>query len=71
MKGSPIAPAANAFICSRLIPIDLRVVSQRANSMAPSVQDEAQKPSIGARLIRAPYDQNSIRPSEFYLLPRE
>jgi hypothetical protein len=48
MKGSPIAPAANAFICSRLIPVDLRVVSQRANSMAPSVQDEEQKPSIGA-----------------------
>jgi hypothetical protein len=27
MKASPIAPAANVFICSRLIPVDLRVVS--------------------------------------------
>ena len=26
MKPSPIAPAANVFICSRLMPVDLRVV---------------------------------------------
>jgi hypothetical protein len=26
MKASPITPAANVFICSRLIPVDLRVV---------------------------------------------
>jgi hypothetical protein len=38
MKASPIAPAANAFNCSRPIPVDLRVVSQSANSKAPSEQ---------------------------------
>jgi hypothetical protein len=38
MKASPIAPAANALICSRLIPVDLRVVSRSANSKAPDLE---------------------------------
>jgi hypothetical protein len=73
MKGSPIAPAANAFNCSRPIPVDLRVGSQSANSMALSEQGSrsAKLPLMGVRLIRAPFDQNSIRPSESYLLPPE